>query len=39
VANAASEGGPLGVRGEKVSAEEAALLASLRGVFAESGVS
>ena len=39
VASAASEGGPLGIRGEKVSAEEAALLASLRGVFAESGVS
>jgi hypothetical protein len=39
VANVASEGGPLGIRGERVSAEEAALLASLRGVFAESGVS
>ena len=34
VAAAGSEGGPLGIRGERVSAEEAALLESLRAVFA-----
>jgi hypothetical protein len=33
VAAAGSEGGPLGIRGERVSAEEADLLASLRAVF------
>jgi hypothetical protein len=34
VAAAGSEGGALGIRGERVSAEEAALLESLRAVFA-----
>jgi hypothetical protein len=34
IANAASEGGLLGVQGEKVSAEEAEFLASIRAVFA-----
>jgi len=35
IANAASEGGLLGVQGERVSAEEAEFLAAIRAVFAE----
>ncbi len=35
IANAGSEGGLLGMRGERVSAEEAKFLAAIRAVFAE----